>query len=110
MYEFVVLNDEYGEVYFYLILYVDLSIVRYVLKNEDVCFYDDVMCIFMNEFFEMMDKEVRYVFVGYVFVIFLGEVEENISDVEWLFLIGGVEYVNSYYFDKFYYIVFGYLY
>ena len=44
-YEPVVLNDEYGEVHFHLIPYADPSIVRHVLKNEDVRSHDDAMRI-----------------------------------------------------------------
>ncbi|PGZ07076.1 exonuclease sbcCD subunit D, partial [Bacillus thuringiensis] len=68
-----VLNDEYGEVHFHLVPYADPSIVRLVLKNEDVRSHDDAMRIFMNELSETMDKEARHVFVGHAFVTSAGE-------------------------------------
>ncbi|WIL49587.1 exonuclease SbcCD subunit D [Bacillus bombysepticus] len=108
-YEPVVLNDEYGEVHFHLIPYADPSIVRHVLKNEDVRSHDDAMRIFMNELSETMDKEARHVFVGHAFVTSSGEAEENTSDAERPLSIGGAEYVNSHYFDKFHYTALGHL-
>ncbi|MGG3446551.1 exonuclease SbcCD subunit D [Bacillus nitratireducens] len=105
----VVLNDEYGEVHFHLIPYADPSIVRHILKNEDIRSHDDAMRIFMNELSETMDKEVRHVFVGHAFVTSSGEAEENTSDAERPLSIGGAEYVNSHYFDKFYYTALGHL-
>lgn len=61
------------------------------------------MRIFMNELSETMDKEARHVFVGHAFVTSAGEAEENTSDAERPLSIGGAEYVNSHYFDKFHY-------
>ena len=57
----------------------------------------------MNELSETMDKEARHVFVGHAFVTSSGEAEENTSDAERPLSIGGAEYVNSHYFDKFHY-------
>ncbi|MEH7260948.1 exonuclease SbcCD subunit D [Bacillus toyonensis] len=108
-YEPIVLNDEYGEVHFHLVPYADPSIVRHVLKNEDVRSHDDAMRIFMNELSETMDKEARHVFVGHAFVTSAGEAEENTSDAERPLSIGGAEYVNSHYFDKFHYTALGHL-
>jgi exonuclease SbcD len=108
-YEPIVLNDEYGEVHFHLVPYADPSIVRHVLKNEDVRSHDDAMRIFMNELSETMDKEARHVFVGHAFVTSAGEAEENTSDAERPLSIGGAEYVNSHYFDKLHYTALGHL-
>ncbi|WP_342719358.1 exonuclease SbcCD subunit D [Bacillus paramycoides] len=108
-YEPIILNDEYGEVHFHLVPYADPSIVRHVLKNEDVRSHDDAMRIFMNELSETMDKEARHVFVGHAFVTSAGEAEENTSDAERPLSIGGAEYVNSHYFDKFHYTALGHL-
>ncbi|MDM5433342.1 exonuclease SbcCD subunit D [Bacillus hominis] len=105
----VVLNDEYGEVHFHLVPYADPSIVRHILKNEDVRSHDDAMRIFMNELSETMDKEARHIFVGHAFVTSSGEAEENTSDAERPLSIGGAEYVNSHYFDKFDYTALGHL-
>ncbi|ENQ3077127.1 exonuclease SbcCD subunit D [Bacillus sp. WLY-B-L8] len=108
-YEPVVMHDEYGEVHFHLVPYVDPSIVRHVMKNEDIRSHDDAMRIFMNELSESMDKEVRHVFVGHAFVTSSGEAEENTSDAERPLSIGGAEYVNSHYFDAFHYTALGHL-
>ncbi|EJQ51054.1 exonuclease SbcCD, D subunit [Bacillus cereus BAG6X1-2] len=105
----VVLNDEYGEVHFHLVPYADPSIVRHILKNEDVRSHDDAMRIFMNELSETMDKEARHIFVGHAFVTSSGEAEENTSDAERPLSIGGAEYINSHYFDKFDYTALGHL-
>lgn len=63
----------------------------------------------MNELSEAMDKEARHVFVGHAFVTSAGEAEENTSDAERPLSIGGAEYVNSHYFDKFHYTALGHL-
>ncbi|PGC28753.1 exonuclease sbcCD subunit D [Bacillus pseudomycoides] len=108
-YEPVVLHDKYGEVHFHLIPYADPSIVRHVMKNEDIRSHDDAMRIFMNELSETMNQEARRVFVGHAFVTSSGEAEENTSDAERPLSIGGAEYVNSHYFDKFHYTALGHL-
>ncbi|PFK42866.1 exonuclease sbcCD subunit D [Bacillus cereus] len=108
-YEPVVLHDAYGEVHFHLVPYADPSIVRHVMKNEDIRSHDDAMRIFMNELSETMDQEARHVFVGHAFVTSSGEAEENTSDAERPLSIGGAEYVNSHYFDKFHYTALGHL-
>ena len=79
------------------------------MKNEDVRSHDDAMRIFMNELSETMDKEARHVFVGHAFVTSAGEAEENTSDAERPLSIGGAEYVNSHYFDRFHYTALGHL-
>ena len=63
----------------------------------------------MNELSETMDKEARHVFVGHAFVTSAGEAEENTSDAERPLSIGGAEYVNSHYFDRFHYTALGHL-
>ncbi|EOV9525771.1 exonuclease SbcCD subunit D [Bacillus cytotoxicus] len=108
-YEPVILHDEYGEVHFHLVPYADPSIVRHIMKNEDIRSHDDAMRIFINELSERMDKEARHVFVGHAFVTSSGEPEENTSDAERPLSIGGAEYVNSHYFDKFHYTALGHL-
>ncbi|WP_018780388.1 exonuclease SbcCD subunit D [Bacillus sp. 95MFCvi2.1] len=108
-YEPVVLHDKYGEVHFHLTPYADPSIVRHVMKNEDIRSHDDAMRIFMNELSETMNQEARHVFVGHAFVTSSGEAEENTSDAERPLSIGGAEYVNSHYFDKFHYTALGHL-
>ncbi|PFN08940.1 MULTISPECIES: exonuclease SbcCD subunit D [Bacillus cereus group] len=108
-YEPVVLHDAYGEVHFHLVPYADPSIVRHVIKNEDIRSHDDAMRIFMNELSETMNQEARHVFVGHAFVTSSGEAEENTSDAERPLSIGGAEYVNSHYFDKFHYTALGHL-
>ncbi|MCI0766953.1 exonuclease SbcCD subunit D [Bacillus sp. TL12] len=108
-YEPVVLHDAYGEVHFHLVPYADPSIVRHVMQNEDIRSHDDAMRIFMNELSETMNQEARHVFVGHAFVTSSGEAEENTSDAERPLSIGGAEYVNSHYFDKFHYTALGHL-
>ncbi|MBC6973020.1 exonuclease SbcCD subunit D [Bacillus sp. Xin] len=108
-YEPVVLHDAYGEVHFHLVPYADPSIVRHVMQNEDIRSHDDAMRIFMNELSETMNQKARHVFVGHAFVTSSGEAEENTSDAERPLSIGGAEYVNSHYFDKFHYTALGHL-
>lgn len=108
-YEPVELMDEYGKVHIHLIPYVDPSVVRYILKNDDVRSHDDAMRILVNTITETMDKEARHIFVGHAFVTPSGEMEDNTSESERPLSIGGAEYVNSHYFKHFHYTALGHL-
>lgn len=105
----VVLNDEHGEVNFYLIPYVDPSIVRHLFEDEQIRSHDDAMKRIIEEIEENMKPNSRNVFIGHAFVTPEGRPKDNTSDSERPLSIGGAEYVNASYFENFNYTALGHL-
>ncbi|WP_078546517.1 exonuclease SbcCD subunit D [Litchfieldia alkalitelluris] len=105
----VVLNDEFGEVHFHLIPYVDPSIVRDIFEDEDVRTHNDAMKKITEHIVNNYDKNARHVFVGHAFVTPYGENQENTSDSERPLSIGGAEYVSGEHFKAFHYTALGHL-
>lgn len=105
----VVLEDEFGEVYFHLVPYADPSQVRHVLEIPEIHSHDDAMKNMMAHIEATMDPTKRHVFVGHAFVTPHGEMEENTSDSERPLSIGGAEYVSAKHFKNFHYTALGHL-
>lgn len=105
----VVLTDQFGEVHFHLIPYVDPSVVRNIFVDETVRTHDDAMKKIVSMIEEKMDPSARHVFVGHAFVTPYGEEEENTSDSERPLSIGGAEYVQARHFQPFHYTALGHL-
>ncbi len=105
----VVLTDQYGEVHFHLIPYVDPSVVRHLFEDDDVRSHDDATRRIVEEIEANMDINARHVFVGHQFVTPLGKPEDNTSDSERPLSIGGAEHVNAIHFNKFHYTALGHL-
>lgn len=105
----VVLNDQYGEVYFHLIPYVDPSVVRHVFEDDTIASHDDAFKKIISEIEKNMDQSSRHVFVGHAFVTPKGEAKENTSESERVLSIGGQEHVNASYFKPFHYTALGHL-
>jgi exonuclease SbcD len=113
------LSDEYGEVEFYPVPYVEPSYARYVLQEDDLRTHDDVMRAVVERIVGTEDAAkpldargmpVRRVFVGHAFVTPHGEAGEgNSTDAERPLSIGGADYVNSEYFRAFNYTALGHL-
>ncbi len=106
----VIMNDEYGEVHFYLIPYVEPSIVRYVLQNDDIHSHDDAMKAIINKIRdEELDSSARNVFVGHAFVTNNGQPSDEETEGERTLAIGGAEYVSHHNFQHFHYTALGHL-
>lgn len=105
----IVLNDEFGEVYFYLVPYTDPSVVRTVLEDDEIATHNDAMRKIIERISEKMSQDARHVFVGHAFITPHGEEQENTSDSERPLTIGGAEYVNASLFEKFHYTALGHL-
>ncbi|QKE72080.1 exonuclease SbcCD subunit D [Arthrobacter citreus] len=106
----VILYDAEGEVHFYLIPYAEPSIVRYILKNDDIHSHDDAMRAIINKIRdEELDPSVRNVFVGHAFVTNNGEPSDEETEGERTLSIGGAEYVSHHYFKHFNYTALGHL-
>lgn len=106
----VIMNDEFGEVHFYLIPYVEPSIVRYVLQNDDIHSHDDAMKAIINKIRdEELDSSARNVFVGHAFVTNNGQPSDEETEGERTLAIGGAEYVSHHNFQHFNYTALGHL-
>ena len=105
----VVLNDQYGEVYFHLVPYTDPSMVRYIFDNPAIKTHNDAMKAITENIKSSFDGEARHVFVGHAFVTPHGEQEDNTSDSERPLSIGGAEHVDAHHFDGFHYTALGHL-
>ncbi|WP_100407417.1 exonuclease SbcCD subunit D [Bacillus solitudinis] len=109
VFEPVVLSDEYGDVHFHLIPFVEPSKVRYELQLEGIRSHNEAMSSIVEQITKSMDMNARHVFVGHAFVTPTGEAKENTSDSERPLSIGGVEHVNAKVFEPFHYTALGHL-
>src|SRR5690625_3487728 len=107
--EHIILHDDYGEVHFHLIPYVDPSVVRNMFGDDDIRSHDDAMKKVIDHISTDGDASSRHVFIGHAFVTPSGEEKENTSESERPLSIGGAEYVNSEHFKKFHYTALGHL-
>ncbi|MEC5424842.1 exonuclease SbcCD subunit D [Virgibacillus sp. C22-A2] len=105
----VTLQDEHGEVNFYLIPYCDPSVVRTELEDDTIRSHNDAMNSIVENISSNMDPDSRNVFVGHAFVTPFGEERENTSDSERPLSIGGAEYVDGHHFSAFNYTALGHL-
>jgi len=105
----VVLKDEFGEVHFHLVPFVDPSVVKHLYEDETISNHQDAMRKVVDVIQEKMVEGARHVFVGHAFVTPHGETEENTSDSERPIAIGGAEYVSAHLFEPFHYTALGHL-
>lgn len=105
----VILNDEHGEVHFYLIPFCDPSIVRNIYKDDTIRNHNDAQAKILENITETMDKTVRNIAVAHAFVTPSGEEKENTSESERPLSIGGSEYVESRHYIPFDYVALGHL-
>lgn len=105
----VVLQDEYGDVCFYLVPFAEPSTIKHVFQDDSISTFDDAMKKITSLIQEKMDQNKRHVFIGHAFVTPNGEELENTSDSERPLAIGGTECVSSEYFLPFHYTALGHL-
>lgn len=105
----VILRDEFGDVHFHLIPYVDPTDVRNMFNDETIKTHDDAFRAIVNHVTAEMNENVRHVFVGHAFVTPYGKERENTSESERPLSIGGAEYVNANHFTPFHYTALGHL-
>ncbi|GAA0432457.1 exonuclease SbcCD subunit D [Lentibacillus halophilus] len=105
----VVLYDEHGPVHFHLVPYGDPSVIRNELGDENIRTHNDAAERIIETIHRQMDPNSRHVYVGHAFVTPSGEEKQNTSDSERPLSIGGAEYVNAQYFNRFHYTALGHL-
>lgn len=106
----VVLADEYGPVYFYLLPYMAPPTARDVLDRDDVRDHDAAMAAWLDDIHARWDPAARNVLVTHGFV--RGRQEPVFSESERplsLEMAGGLDYVNAARFAGFCYTALGHL-
>lgn len=110
----VTIKDEFGNVNFYLLPYVDPAKVRLVYKNDEIRTYDDAMRFLINELEKNISKDERNVLITHGYVTFNMEDKESkgnleLSDSERPLSIGGTDLIDGRNFDLFNYVALGHL-
>src|SRR5690625_940944 len=105
----VVLQDEFGEVHFHLIPYVEPTEVSHLFDDPSIKTHHDAYETIIQKIKQKIDENARHVFVGHAFVTSDGEKVQNTSDSERPLSIGGIEYVNANLFSPFHYTALGHL-
>jgi len=105
----IILNDEFGEVHFHLVPFVEPSTVKSLYGDDSISTHDDAMKKVVEQIEGKMDKSKRHVFIGHAFVTPYGEKLDNTSDSERPLAIGGSECVSAEYFNSFHYTALGHL-
>ena len=110
----VTIKDEFGNVNFYLLPFVDPAKVRLIYKNDEIRTYDDAMKFLVNELEKDINKDERNVLITHGYVTFNMEDKENkgdleLSDSERPLSIGGADLIDGRNFDLFNYVALGHL-
>lgn len=105
----IVMQDEFGEVHFYLLPYADPSIVRHLLGQEHIRSHQEAMEAIIAHITANWDEQARHVLVAHAFITPYGEPKDNTSDAERPLAIGGAEYVSAELLKAFDYVALGHL-
>lgn len=105
----IILKDEFGEVHFHLIPFVDPSVVRNLYEDDTIRSYDDALKTIVNQIEKNLEENARHVLVTHYFITPQGEAKENTSDSERILSVGGIEHVNAAHFSNFHYVALGHL-
>lgn len=116
----VVLEDEHGQVCFYLVPYEDPKAVRHIYEDDEIACHDDAMKKILESIKSSRKEEERSVLVAHGYVTFMKEVaadldEEgtraglDISDSERPLSIGGTDLISGEHFKGFTYTALGHL-
>lgn len=105
----VVLEDEFGEVHFYLVPFAEPSTVRILFGDESITTHEAAMAKIIEQIKRNLDETKRNVIVAHAFITKDGMPELNTSDSERKLTIGGTECINAALFDPFCYTALGHL-
>lgn len=105
----IVLEDEFGEVHFHAIPYVEPSTVRHLYEDEDIRNHNDAHRKIVEKLEENIVSGKRHVLLAHAFVTPYGEEAENTSESERPLSIGGSEYVDARIYETFDYVALGHL-
>jgi DNA repair protein SbcD/Mre11 len=101
----IILSDEYGEIHFYLLPYLEPSNVRDYFQDDDILTHQHAMTRIIEQIKQSWNPLVRNILVGHAFVA--GGLESESE--ERLTMIGGSPYVDANLFQDFDYVALGHL-
>lgn len=109
----VTLKDEYGNVNFYLLPYVDPAKVRLAFGNDEIKTHNDAMKFLMNNLKSQINEGERNVLITHGYITNYSEDEDEnyleVSDSERPLSMGGTELVDVKNFDFLNYVALGHL-
>lgn len=109
----ITLKDEYGNVNFYLLPYVDPAKIRLAFSNDEIKTYDDGMNFLMNNLRNQINEKERNVLITHGYVTYCSEDNDDgllqVCDSERPLSMGGTELINSKCFEFFNYVALGHL-
>ena len=115
----VVLEDEHGEVCFYLLPYSDPREIKHILQDEEICNHDIAMKKITDKIKAAKIQKERSVLIAHGYVTFIKEIaaEEDkgvraglqVSDSERPLSIGGTDLISGANFEGFTYTALGHL-
>lgn len=105
----IILSDQWGEVHFYPIPYLEPSLVRHILQDEHITDHDSALKAIVTKIEAQYDPKVRNILILHAFVIHSSSKERLTSDSERPLAIGGSEYVSAEHFEIFDYVALGHL-
>lgn len=105
----IVLEDEFGEVHFHAIPYVEPSTVRHLYEDEEIRNHNDAHRKIKEKLEANIVSGKRHVLLAHAFVTPYGEEAENTSESERPLSIGGSEYVDARIYETFDYVALGHL-
>lgn len=105
----VVLEDEFGEVNFYLVPFAEPSTVRILFDDASITTHEAAMAKIIEQIKRNLDESKRNIIVAHAFITKDGMPEPNTSDSERKLTIGGTECISSALFEPFSYTALGHL-
>ncbi|WP_274308151.1 exonuclease SbcCD subunit D [Solibacillus daqui] len=105
----VILQDEFGEVHFYLVPFAEPSTVRILFDDDSITTHEAAMAKIIDHIKGKLDSTKRNIIMGHAFITKDGMPELNTSDSERKLTIGGTECINAALFEPFCYTALGHL-
>jgi exonuclease SbcD len=103
----IVLEDDYGEVAFYPIPFVEPALVRGLTDDDAIKTHDEAMEKVLSDFVGDIDAGIRNVCISHAFV--MGDTIPESSDSERPLALGGAAYVRASHYDSFDYTALGHI-
>ena len=103
----IVLEDAYGEVFFYPIPFVEPALVRGLSGDDTIRTHDEAMEKVMSDFIGEVDATARNICISHAFV--MGDTVPESSDSERPLALGGAAYVRASHYNSFDYTALGHI-
>lgn len=104
----VTLEDEYGNVNFYLLPYAHPALIRNLLNDDSIHDHNDAFNALMKQIKVEFDSSERNVLINHNYIIYNNEKNE-LSESERSLSIGGADFVDVAFVEDFDYVALGHL-